>query len=45
MSEFIWHWREGNKKIFTKKTDIAEEAMKNGFLVMGMKAKPNIIRY
>jgi len=45
MSEFIWHWTSGNKKIYTKKTDIAEKAMKDGMLVMGMKVKPGIIRY
>jgi len=45
MSEFIWHWTKGNSKIYTKKTDIAEKAMKEGMLVMGIRAKSNIIRY
>ena len=45
MSEFIWHWTKGNSKIYTKKTDIAERAMKEGMLVMGIRAKPNIVRY
>lgn len=45
MYEFIWHWTDGNKKVYTRKTDVAEKAMKNGFLVMGMKARPDIIRY
>jgi len=45
MSEFIWHWRNGNKRIYTKKTEIAEKAMKDGMLVMGIRIKPNIIKY
>ena len=45
MAEFIWHWTNGNKKIFTKKTDVAEKAMKEGMLVMGIKSKPNIMKY
>lgn len=45
MSEFIWHWTKGSSKIYTKKTDIAEKAMKEGMLVMGIRAKPKIIRY
>jgi len=45
MAELIWHWTNGNKKIFTKKTDVAEKAMREGMLVMGIKAKPEIIKY
>jgi len=45
MTEFIWYWKKGNTKIFTKNTDVAEKAMKDGKLVMGMKLKPNIIRF
>ena len=45
MSDFIWHWTDGNKKIYTKKTEVAEKAMKNGMLVMGTRIKPDIIRY
>ena len=44
MTEFIWHWTKGNQKIYTRKTDIAEKAMKEGFLVMGLKEKPHIFR-
>jgi hypothetical protein len=44
MTEFIWYWTKGNKKIFTKKTEVAEKAMKEGMLVMGMKAKPNVVK-
>ena len=45
MTEFIWYWTKGDNKIFTRKTEIAEKAMKEGKLVMGMKVKPNIIKY
>jgi len=45
MSEFVWHWTSGNKKIYTKKTDIAEKAMKEGMLVIGVKLRPSIIRF
>ena len=45
MSEFIWHWTKGDSKIYTRKTDVAEKAMKEGMLVMGIRAKPKIIRY
>ena len=45
MSEFVWHWRKGNSKIYTRKVDIAEKAMKEGMLVMGVKVKPNIVKY
>ncbi len=45
MTEFIWHWTKGNSKVFTRRTDIAEEAMREGKLVMGVKVKPNIIKY
>jgi hypothetical protein len=45
MSEFIWHWTNGNKKIYTKRTEVAEKAMKEGMLVMGTKIQPEILRY
>jgi len=45
MSEFVWHWTNGNSKIYTQKTDIAEKAMKEGMLVMGIKMKPRIVKY
>ena len=44
MAEFIWHWTKGNQKIYTRKTDVAEKAMQEGFLVMGLKEKPHIFR-
>ncbi len=44
MYEFIWHWTKGNKKIYTRRIDIAEKAMKEGFMVMGIKKKPRIFK-
>ena len=44
MAEFIWQWTKGEKKIYTRRTDVAEQAMKEGFLVMGIKEKPYIFR-
>jgi len=45
MSEFIWYWTKGNSKVFTKKTEVAERAMKDGMLVMGRKIKPSILKF
>jgi hypothetical protein len=45
MSEFVWYWTKGNRKVYTKNTEIAEKAMKEGMLVMGKRIKPSIIRY
>jgi|GEM_PF-847551 hypothetical protein len=40
MSEFIWYWTKENKKILTTQTDLAEQAMKDGFFVMGTLLRP-----
>jgi len=40
MSEFLWHWTKGNKKIYTTQADQAEQAMKDGFFVMGTLLRP-----
>jgi hypothetical protein len=45
MTEFIWHWTKGDSKVFTKNTDVAEKAMKDGLLVMGKRIKSSIIKY
>ena len=45
MTEFVWYWTKGNSKVFTKNTEVAEKAMKEGNLVMGAKIRPNIMRY
>lgn len=40
MTEFIWHWTIGNKKIYTTQIDRAEQAMKEGFFIMGTRVSP-----
>ena len=45
MSEFIWYWTKGDIKVYTKKTEVADKAMKEGKLVMGMRVKPNILKF
>ena len=45
MSEYIWYWTKGNSKVYTKNTDVAEKAMKEGMLIMGKRVKPSIIKY
>ncbi len=45
MAEFIWYWSKGNSKIFTRKTEVAEKALKDGKLVLGKEVKTNIIKY
>jgi hypothetical protein len=45
MTDFIWYWSKGNNRYFTRKTEIAEKAMKEGKCVFGKKIKPNIIKY
>ena len=45
MTDFIWYWTKGNSRFFTRNTQIAEKAMKQGILVMGRKVKPNIIKF
>jgi hypothetical protein len=42
MSEIIWHWTKGEKKIYTRRTDLAEKALKDGILVMGVLIKAPI---
>jgi len=45
MSEFVWHWIRGNSKIYTKKIDVAEKAMKEGMFVTGIRLKPRIVKF
>jgi len=45
MSEFIWYWTKGESRIYTKKSNIAEKALREGKMVMGMRLKPNIMKY
>ena len=45
MSEYVWYWTNGNRKVYKKNTEVAEKAMKAGMLVMGKRVKPGIIKY
>jgi len=45
MSEFVWCWTKGNSKVYTRNTEVAEKAMKEGMLVLGTKVKPSIMKY
>ncbi len=44
MSEMIWCWVKGNKRIYTKRLDIAEQAIKEGFQVTVFKNKSHIFK-
>jgi len=41
MAEFIWHWTKDNTKVYTTQVDLAEQAMKDGFFVMGALLRSN----
>jgi len=45
MSEYVWYWTKGNSKVYTKKMDVAEKAMRDGLSVIGIKPKSHVIRY
>lgn len=45
MSEFIWYWTKGERRIYTRNMEIAEKALKDGMLVMGMRVKPSIQKF
>ena len=36
MSGIVWHWTNGSSKIFTRKIDIVDKAMSEGYYVMPM---------
>ncbi|MCD6468989.1 MAG: hypothetical protein J7L32_06765 [Thermoplasmata archaeon] len=44
MSEFIWCWTKGSTKVYTRNVKIAEQAMKKGLLVMGIKAPSRVMK-
>ena len=44
MSEIVWFWNKGNTKVFTRDIKVAEEALREGFLVIGKRVN-NIITY
>lgn len=42
MAEFLWYWERGNIRIYTKNRNLAEEAMRKGFLIFGKRVKPKV---
>ena len=40
MTEFMWHWTKGNKKVYTLQTDLAEQALREGLLVLAVRLNP-----
>ncbi len=38
MPEFMWQWTDGAIKVFTTKVEVAEKALREGFLVIGVRA-------
>lgn len=42
MYKFIWHWTKGNKKIYTRRTEMVDKAIKEGYLVLSLKTKQRI---
>ncbi len=44
MSVVIWHWTDGDKKIFTRKIDIVDKAMNKGYYVMPKIVASHIIK-
>ena len=44
MSGLVWCWEKGNKKFYTRRLDIAEQAMNDGFIVIILKDSPRIFR-
>ena len=45
ITDYILHWTNGDSKIFTRKIDVAQKAIDNGFVVLVKKTKHNIIKY
>ena len=44
MAELVWHWTRGDKKIFTRKVEVAKKAMQDGTFVKVLKEKPRIFK-
>lgn len=42
MVDFIWYWDKGSIRVYTRKMDLAEDAMKRGFLIFGKMIKPRV---
>ena len=44
MSGIIWYWANGDKKIFTRKIDIVDKAMNEGYYVVPMMVASHIFK-
>ena len=44
MSGVVWHWTDGNIGIYTKRFDVVNKAMKEGFSVVPVMAEPHIFK-
>lgn len=44
MSKLILYWQKGNKRIYTKRLDVAEQAMEEGHMVTILKNAPYIFK-
>jgi len=42
--DFIWYWNKEGKKIYTRNSDVAQKAMKEGFFVNVLRNKQRIFR-
>ena len=45
MADFIWCWKKGEAKFFTRKSSEAQKVMNDGFLVIGKIIKPSILKF
>ncbi len=44
MSEFIWYWTKGSRKIYTRDEKIAEKALREGVFIMGFRSPSRVIK-
>jgi len=44
MAEVVLQWTMGNKKVFTRRFDVAEQAMNRGASVTVVKAKSRVFK-
>ena len=45
MTDYIWHWRNGNNIIYTRKNEIVKQAINKGLKVIKKKVWSNIIKF
>jgi len=43
MAEFLWHWTKGDTKVYTCEIEKAEQALQQGFMVLGERIKPMLL--